>query len=85
MDLTDRGILLHFAEASGNAGEKVDGIRVSINGDADFFPVGHRWDLKDLRVTQDFVKDIPVCVLDNVSAVHPKGAPASAIFRLLCE
>ena len=85
MDLTDRGILLHFERANGKAGEKVENIWGSINGTGFYEKVGYRWKLKELRSTEEFVKDIRVCVLDNISAVYPQGAPASAVFRLLCE
>lgn len=84
IDLTDRGILLNLRAVADKPGDVVKAISISINGGNYSPAVGSRFDLKKIRNTQEFIKDIDVCMLDVVEASWPKGGTASATFRLMC-
>lgn len=85
MDLTDRGILLNLRKVDVGRNDEVRAVRFALNGRSFSPPLGGRVDLKRVRATRDFLKDIRSCFLDLVSAAAPRGAPARATFRLLCD
>lgn len=85
IDLTDRGILFRLGEVRGKPGEQPGGVELRVNGDGSVYPIGYRIDLKRLRDTKEFVKDIANCYVDVVSATVAQGARPSATFRLMCE
>jgi hypothetical protein len=87
IDLTDRRIFLSIRSYRewATAPKKccnllLNGQNTSIGSD----PVSKRFDLKQLRETQEFVVDKEQCFLDVVDVVMPKGAPWIATFRLHC-
>jgi len=82
IDLTDRKILLTFTRDTRQFSRgRFD---VLLNGDKEATNAGERIDLKRERSTRDFVADKAQCFLDVLSFVAPKGAPATATFRLNC-
>ena len=82
IDLTDRKILLTFGTDTRSFARGQ--FKVLINGKTELLNVGERVDLKRERSTQGAVADKAECFLDVVSFVTPKGAPATATFRLNC-
>lgn len=81
LDLTGKRILLGFFR---NERCRDSGVDVRLNGRRDCVEVGERIDLKRNSATRDFVGDRENCFLDIVRIVAPKGAPATATFRLYC-
>ena len=85
MDLTDRGILLHVSRITADSDGRAETVTYTYNGSGgQNYRPGHRLNLKYESSTKDFVKDLPSCFLDLVSASAPKGGVATATFRLLC-
>ena len=83
IDLTNRKILLTIQAR--RRGRKMECCDIRINGDRLLWhSVGHRFDLKTIRVTRDVVADKTACFLDLVDLVTPKGGKWIATFRLAC-
>lgn len=87
IDLTDRRIFLSIRPYRDWATAPKKCCNLLLNGQNTSLgidPVGKRFDLKQLRETQQFVADKEQCFLDVVDVVKPKGAPWIATFRLHC-
>lgn len=84
VDVTDRGVLLSLRRISTDSSDNVRGVIFTINGSGGSYSVGVRRNLKTERSTRGIFKDLSSCTVDLVSAAAPKGAPASATFRLAC-
>ncbi len=80
IDLTDRFLLLAFQQ-----GKKC--FEITLNGRRSCIEVGNRFDLKRKHASfrlGDLFQDKNRCFLDVVEISAPKGADATAIFRLHC-
>lgn len=85
VDLTRNAVLLTVkAEQSERAIEKGQ-FMVLIAGQAQMVEPGRRIDLKRLRSIERDLKSKEQCFLDVVDFVSPKGALATAKFRLSCD
>ncbi len=86
VDLTDRHLLFTFRR-SGRECRQEQCIVCVLNGRSSACDIGKRFDLK-WGNAPFFLKgtfaDRRECVLDVVNFKKPKGAPATAVFRLRC-
>ena len=83
IDLTDRKVLFAVRSAQDPNPSPSRIFTVAINGfDRNVRP-GERIDLKD--VLQSVFADSTFCGVDVLDYVAPKGAPATAKFRLICK
>lgn len=84
VDLTKHAILLTMrADQQPRALEKGQ-FAILIAGQQQVVSVGRRIDLKRQRSIERDLQSRDQCFLDVVSFIAPKGAPATATFRLSC-
>lgn len=86
VDLTDRHLLFTFRR-SGRECRKEQCIVCVLNGNSTACDIGKRFDLKWANAPfylKGTFADRRECVLDVVNFKKPKGAPATAVFRIRC-
>jgi hypothetical protein len=84
MDLTDRRVLLTLPAIQDSHLMEQGRFWISLNGQRSIVTVGARVDLKRQPQTRKTFDDKDECYLDVIDYVAPKGAPATATFRLSC-
>ena len=84
IDLTDRQVLLSFVSKLQDYLLADGRFRLLLNGGSLTVAVGQRIDLKRFGSTRKIFEDKDECFVDVVDFVVPKGAPATATFRLSC-
>ena len=84
VDLTKHAILLTVRADQSERNTERGQFYVLIAGQQQQLAAGKRIDLKRMRGIDKDLKSRDHCFLDVVSFVAPKGAPATATFRLSC-
>lgn len=84
VDLTKHAILLTVRPDQSDRLIERGLFYVMIAGQQQQLSAGKRVDLKRMRALERELKSTAQCFLDVVSFVAPKGAPATATFRLSC-
>ena len=84
VDLTKHAILLTVKAEQADRNLERGQFSVLIAGQQQLVEAGRRIDLKRQRGLDKDLKSKSQCFVDVVSFVAPKGAPATATFRLSC-
>jgi hypothetical protein len=84
IDLTDRQVLLTLMPPQDARANQPGRFLISLSGQRFMVTVGQRLDLKHYGTTRKVFADKDECYLDVIDFVAPKGAPATATFRINC-
>lgn len=85
VDLTKHAVLLTVKSEQSERGVERGQFTVLVGGQSYVVEAGKRIDLKRIRNIEREIKSRAQCILDVVEFVSPKGAPATAKFRLSCD
>jgi hypothetical protein len=84
VDLTKHAILLSLRAEQAERDTEKSQFYILIAGDSKRVKVGDRVDLRRVRRLERDLKSKDQCYLDIVDFVAPRGAPATATFRINC-
>lgn len=84
VDLTKHAILLTLRAEQAERDTEKSQFYIMIAGDSKRVKVGDRVDLRRVRRLERDLKTKDQCFLDVVDFVAPRGAPATATFRINC-
>jgi hypothetical protein len=84
IDLTDRQVLLTLMPMQDARVNQQGRFTIALSGQRYMVMIGQRVDLKHFGTTRKVFADKDECYLDVIDFVAPKGAPATATFRINC-